>query len=144
MKGRQVKGLQVGKRGTFLVALVGSIVCALGIGMVATPAQAAPGPCPTGYACVYNGEDYQILSSKWVLFEYGISDFGQFGMNNQSRSAYNNGTKCWAVFYNGTGYSGASFTLTLNNRGIPDLSLLRLGTGTWNNKISSGRFTYCP
>ncbi len=76
-------------------------------------------------------------------FAQGISDFGSVGsgFDNMASSVYNRGNSCDARFYTGTGYSGSSFLLA---RGAyrTDLINYPLPTGdTWNNVISSGKFT---
>lgn len=105
--------------------------------LAAAPANAAASDCPSGAACAWITSNF---GGTELGFKQSISNYDDYGYNDNISSVYNNGNVSTVRFYKDAGYKGASFALAiktgdgnLNN----DAGLAPTG---FNDEISSGRF----
>lgn len=125
-----------------LAGMLAALVMMLGVGIGgAVPASAAEA-CPGKYACAYENKNWHNGGGDWAAFAEKIPNFKNYSMNDRASSVYNNGNDCAARFYQNSYYGGEELHVP-KGKGYSDLSKLRMGFRTWEDKISSGRF-FCP
>ncbi|MCX5071291.1 peptidase inhibitor family I36 protein [Streptomyces sp. NBC_00424] len=97
-----------------LAGLAGGIALTGGLlaGSAGT-AGAAASDCPSGYFCVWSGQNYigqrqQIAGSNSNLTQYAV--FQNF------KSWYNHGASCALKWYSGTNYTGSSGIIPKGNK----------------------------
>lgn len=121
-----------------------AILTVLGVGAGAVvPAQAAYSDCPSGYACLWTGNNYPGGPNGYFYTSLSNTEIG--GLDNKTNSIVNNGNSSVAYFYDRADMSGASISLNNPAKGgqsrDPMLSNGTDATSTsWADKISSAKF----
>ncbi|MFR9724635.1 peptidase inhibitor family I36 protein [Streptomyces sp. MS19] len=119
---------------TAAVAAGATLLAGLGLGVVATPAQAAWSDCDSGALCAYTetsggGTPGQVWGDNGDLRQYNKFD--------NAKSLYNNGNYCDVALFTNTWFRGTGQTL---HRGY----VLRDTDGTaYENGVGSNIWTNC-
>lgn len=113
--------------------------------VVAAPASAATGDCPSGSTCYWKDSNYATGGVGWIYFEYqnGARDFSRYNfdfgngpVNDNATSVYNNGNSQYSYTYVNSYFNGLLLQLATKT-GSGNL------TGYSNDSASSGGFSYC-
>ncbi|MCU4746970.1 MULTISPECIES: peptidase inhibitor family I36 protein [Streptomyces] len=104
------------------IAAGATVLAGVGIGAMATPAQAAFSDCSAGALCAYlstsgGGSPGQVFGDN--------SNLRQYDKFARAKSLKNNGNQCNVRLWVGTGFTGDNHRLTRGN--------VISNTQTWNN-----------
>lgn len=124
-----------------LVSAFTALMLALGLAVVATPAQAAWQDCDRGSSCLWNSTSYPGSP------DASFVQFVNLTANATIKSVANRGNTCNARFYEKTNFKGESFFLYHEGRqGGGQWRDPNLSNGTeytsenWSNRVRSGQF----
>lgn len=110
------------------------MLAGLGVGAMATPAQAAWADCPAGALCSYLNATGGGAPGTVYGDNSNLRGFTKF---NLSRSVFNNGTQCHVRIYTGTGFTGDSYRML---RGSRIVNTKDFAGGQFSGGIGSNRW----